>query len=149
MSDPKPDVMQVDGGFVSAFACGPNCPCNEHGVEPQPDWRAEAESWRERYARLEAWVAMHPYGSCTCGGEGACGWCLRQESMEATYANTFQIAAKAPPFNERASDHGEVATASKLSPWGGYPLCLVCESTLTVEEVADGGVCEACQQVAR
>ncbi len=35
-----------------------------------------------RVVELEAYIALHPYGACTCAGEGQCGWCLRSLALE-------------------------------------------------------------------
>ncbi len=37
---------------------------------------------KERDALL-AHIALHPYGACTCAGEGKCGWCARSNALEA------------------------------------------------------------------
>lgn len=35
------------------------------------------EERQERRERMKAThAALHPYGHCTCGGEGLCAWCL-------------------------------------------------------------------------
>lgn len=105
MSDPKPEVMQVDGGFVSREACGPSCPCNEHGVEPQPDWRARLSDVRQ--------ALLHYYAGHM--GHGA----LIQ--LVDNIANGRETRSTGAPFNDRASGATPAATESRgriLTPPG-------------------------------
>jgi hypothetical protein len=43
--------------------------------------RAVLELSEER-DKLHQYRALHPYGACTCFGEGRCGWCERQNAIE-------------------------------------------------------------------
>jgi hypothetical protein len=42
----------------------------------------ELERVQQRLVRFEADREAHPYGRCTCHGEGSCGWCERQRAIE-------------------------------------------------------------------
>lgn len=151
MSDPKPDVMVVDGGFVSREACIPGCPCDIHGFKPHPDWEQEARRLEvERDELREALWGIFQNRMADDQGRceppcGECSQCLAREALQ----ESIVAAGNGPPFNETGQGVGGVATEQKLSPWGGYPLCLRCEGALDPIEVSEGGVCESCQQVTR
>jgi len=54
------------------------------GIRPHRSLPIDRADWREQLAKLEPF--MHPFGRCTCAGEGTCAWCKeseRQQRLEA------------------------------------------------------------------
>jgi uncharacterized coiled-coil DUF342 family protein len=44
--------------------------------DARDELKAELATVRADYRALQTHVQLHPYGSCTCGGEGKCGWII-------------------------------------------------------------------------
>lgn len=136
MSDPKPEVMFVDGGVVSAEACGIDCTCDRHGVRPRPDW--------EGFARKLSGVVFQIRYARILYGEGSIGHGALIQRLDEALANGPGTAVEPPPFNDRPS---APTSAAPKSPWGGYELCRHCRGVLTTLEEGCAGICEGCEGV--
>lgn len=44
--------------------------------------KREIADLKSQLNALRTWVRLHPYGACTCGGEGTCGWCRRDAALQ-------------------------------------------------------------------
>ena len=168
MSDPRPEVMFVDGGVVSRSACKPECTCNAHGVEPRPDLEAECTRlrtenerlWTENHALEEQGQrladelsrirrAMDPTtnpGTPRSIAQAALQHATGTNGGDGRWLDERLTAGPARSFKSGVPNDSLNTPGPLNSTWRGYALCFACHKAMTEEERqrSGAGICEDC-----